>query len=152
MIRITDQYLWNVVFILFFLSLMTMGIIILDTEAYIAYVDLTFFDVAIISLASFRLIRLFMYDSITKFFREQFYDAKMTKVGKVTLHKPLKGPRRTITDLLGCPWCFSLWTTSVVVFFYLLSPAAYFLILILAISAVATSLQNILAVIQARVE
>jgi len=126
---------------LFFLGLMTMGMIILSTEAQIAYVDLTFFDIAIISLASFRLIRLFVYDAMTKFIREQFYDAKVTKAGKVTLYKPLKGPRRTLCDLMGCPWCFGVWASAIVIFCYLLTPLAFFPILLLAISAIATWLQ-----------
>lgn len=140
MIRITDQYLWNVVFILFFLTLITMGAIILDTEARIAYESLTFFDLTLIALASFRLTRLFVYDSITKFFREQFWDAKESR-GKVVLAKPERGPRRTLADLLSCPWCFGLWATAAVTFFYLLSSFAYFPILLLALAGVATLLQ-----------
>lgn len=152
MIRITDQYLWNVVFILFFLGLLTMGIIILESEATIAYTDLEFFDIALISLASFRLIRLFVYDVMTKFFREQFYDAKVTKAGKVTLYKPLKGPRRTIADLLGCPWCFGVWAAAIIIFFYLLTPMAFFPILILAVSAVATFMQNVSRLVSAKAD
>jgi hypothetical protein len=141
MIRITDQYLWNIVFMLFYLGLLTMGMIILDSEAHIRYADLALLDLALISLASFRLIRLFVYDAMTKFLREQFYDAKVTKTGKVTLYKPLKGPRRTLCDLMNCPWCFGVWATTMVVFFYLLTPAAFIPVLILAISAIATWLQ-----------
>lgn len=118
-----------------------MGAIILASEASISPVDLTLFDLALISLASFRVIRLFVYDAITKFFREQFYNVKVSKAGKETLHKPAKGPRRTLADLLGCPWCFGVWATAMVTFFYLLTPVAFFPILILALSAVATWLQ-----------
>lgn len=141
MIRITDQYLWNIVFMLFFMTLLAMGIIILDTEGRMSYADITMFDVVLISLASFRMIRLFVYDAMTKFFREQFYDAKVTKAGKVTLYKPLKGPRRTLCDLMNCPWCFGVWASAIVIFFYLLTPLAFFPVLLLAISAIATWLQ-----------
>ena len=141
MIRITDQYFWNVVFIAFYVCLLTMGVIILDTEAQISYQELDLFDIVIISLASFRLIRLFVYDTMTKFFREQFYDAKITKAGKVTLYKPAKGPRRTIHDLMNCPWCFGVWASTLITFFYLLTPLAYFPILLLAVSSIATFLQ-----------
>jgi hypothetical protein len=152
MIRITDQYFWNVIFMLFFLGLVSMGVIILQTEAYISYEDLTIFDLVIIALASFRLIRLFVHDSMTKFFREQFYDAKVTKTGKVTLYKPARGPRRTITDLLSCPWCFGVWTSAMTLFFYLLTPLSFFPVLILAISAVATSLQKVSSLIDSKIE
>lgn len=140
MIRITDQYFWNVVFGIFFVILVVMGAIILETEARIPYTELTFTDFALITLATWRLIRLFVYDAITKFLREQFYDLK--KVGKgMVLEKPKFGPRRTIADLLSCPWCFGMWAAALVTFFYLLTPYAYYITIFLAISAVASFLQ-----------
>jgi hypothetical protein len=83
---------------------------------------------------------MFVYDSMTKFLREQFWDVKMVR-NKVMLVKPVTGPRRTLADLMGCPWCFGVWATTCVAFFYLLTPYAYFPILILALSGVATMLQ-----------
>ncbi len=140
MIRITDQYFWNVVFGIFFVILVVMGAIILETEARIPYTELTFTDFALITLATWRLIRLFVYDAITKFIREQFYDLK--KVGKgMVLEKPKFGPRRTIADLLSCVWCFGLWAAASVTFFYLLTPYAYYITIFLAISSVASFLQ-----------
>ncbi len=140
MIRITDQYFWNVVFGIFFVLLVVMGAIILETEARIPYTELTFTDFALITLATWRLIRLFVYDAITKFIREQFYDLK--KVGKgMVLEKPKFGPRRTIADLLSCVWCFGLWAAASVTFFYLLTPYAYYITIFLAISSVASFLQ-----------
>lgn len=140
MIRITDQYFWNVVFGIFFVLLVVMGAIILETEARIPYTELTFTDFALITLATWRLIRLFVYDAITKFFREQFYDLK--KVGKgMVLEKPKFGPRRTLADLLSCPWCIGMWAGASVTFFYLLTPYAYYVTIFLAISAVASFLQ-----------
>ena len=140
MIRITDQYFWNFVFTLFFGALVVMGAIILETEGYRPLSELELFDFVLISLATFRLIRLFVYDAITKFFREQFYDA--TTVGKnIVLEKPAKGPRRTIADLLSCPWCFGVWAAAMVTFFYVLTPYAYYIVFFLAIGAVATFFQ-----------
>lgn len=140
MIRITDQYFWNVVFGIFFVILVVMGAIILETEARIPYTELTFTDFALITLATWRLIRLFVYDAITKFIREQFYDLK--KIGKgMVLEKPKFGPRRTIADLLSCVWCFGLWAAASVTFFYLLTPYAYYITIFLAISSVASFLQ-----------
>ncbi len=117
-----------------------MAVIILSSEARIAYSELELVDFALITLASFRLTRLFLYDSMTKFFREQFYDEKVV-LTKITLVKPGGGPRRTLADLLSCPWCFGVWATSTVVFFYLLTPLAYIPVLILALSSVVSTLQ-----------
>lgn len=140
MIRLTDQYFWNIVFFGFFLILVVMGAIILDTEARIAFVDLSLVDYTLITLASWRLTRLFVSDTITKFFREQFWDVKKVSKG-LELEKPKTGPRRTLADLLSCAWCFGLWATATVAFFYLLTPYAIFPVVILALAGVATFLQ-----------
>lgn len=140
MLRITDQYFWNFLFGLFYLALLVMGLIILNTEAYKTVAELTLIDFLLITLASWRLVRLFVYDSMTKLIREQFYDAHKTRSG-VELVKPDSGPRRTLIDLFSCPWCFGLWSASMVTFFYLLTPLAAIPTLILAVAAVASYLQ-----------
>jgi hypothetical protein len=140
MIRFTDQYLWNIFFIFFYLALLGMGTIILHTESRMAFSELTLIDFTLMTLASFRLTRLFVYDTMTKFFREQFYDVKIVRT-KITLVKPGGGPRRTLADLTSCPWCFGVWATSTIVFFYLLTPYAYIPVLILALSSLVSVLQ-----------
>lgn len=141
MIRITDQYFWSFVFWVFFGALFVMAMVILDTEAYLDRDTVTFFDVALITLASFRLTRLFVYDAITKFVREQFFDVETSRGGKIKLVKPMTGPRRMLADLFLCPWCFGLWAAASVTFFYLLTPLAYFPTLVLAVGGVATLIQ-----------
>lgn len=140
MIKITDQYFWNVVFSLFFLGLIVMAAIILETESRVLLTDLTVTDYVLMTLATWRVTRLFVYDAITKFFREQFWD--IVKVGKgYELEKPKFGPRRTLADLLSCPWCFSMWAAAMVMFIYLISPYGVYLVILLALSAVAALLQ-----------
>ncbi len=117
-----------------------MGVIILASESRIPFAELSLTDFALITLASFRLTRLFVYDSMTKFFREQFYDVKIVR-SKITLVKPGGGPRRTLAELMSCPWCFGVWATSTIVFFYLLTPYAYIPVLILALSSMVSTLQ-----------
>jgi hypothetical protein len=142
MIRITDQYFWNFVFLVFYVVLLVMAVIILETESRFLEMDLQLIDYILMTLATWRLIRLFAYDIITRFFREQFWDLK--KVGRgFELVKPATGPRRTIADLLGCPACLGVWMGSTVVFFYLLTPYAFIPVVILAISVVAQFLQNL---------
>jgi hypothetical protein len=140
MIRITEQYIWQVIFSLVFLVLVFLGIVILDTESRLAYADLTLIDYALITLATWRLIRLFVYDAITKFIREQFADA-IKELDAHVLVKPKSGPRRTLYELFHCPWCIGVWLAATVTFFYLLTPLAVFPIILLAISAVASFLQ-----------
>lgn len=139
--RITDQYFWNFIFSALFLSLVVSGVIILESIPTAALHEFTPFEFIILSLATFRLTRLFVYDKITAFFREQFYDAKVLRGGGVVLEKPKGGPRRTIADLLSCPWCFGVWAGATVVFFYELTPYAWYPIIILAISSIGTLMQ-----------
>ncbi|MEN9920668.1 MAG: hypothetical protein RL538_561 [Candidatus Parcubacteria bacterium] len=140
MIRLTDQYFWNFVFSMFFLVLVVMGAIILESEARIKLTELSLTDYVLVTLASWRLTRLFVYDAITKFFREQFWD--VVKAGKgFKLEKPKVGPRRTLADLLSCTWCFGMWASATVIFFYLLTPYAVFPVVLLAVGAVASFLQ-----------
>lgn len=140
MIRVTDQYFWNLIFSIFFLGLVVLGSIILENEAYKPLQEATLFDIVLVTLASFRLIRLFVYDKITAFFREQFLDARMTKTS-IVLSKPAGGPRRTLSDLLSCPWCFGIWASAMVTFFYFLTPFAYYFVFFFAIAGVASLLQ-----------
>jgi hypothetical protein len=138
--RITEQYFWNFVFSVFFVVLVFLGSIILESGTYRTWASLTLLDLSIITLATFRLIRLVTYDKITAFFREQFYDEKSVR-GGVVLEKPAGGPRRTLADLVSCPWCLGVWGSAMVIFFYMLTPYAYYPILLLAIAGVATVLQ-----------
>lgn len=117
-----------------------MGAIILHTETRIPFAELTLVDYTLMTLATWRLTRLFVYDSITRFVREQFLD--VVKVGRgYRLEKPKTGPRRVLSELFSCPWCFGVWAATVIVFFYLVTPYAYFPVLLFAVAGVATFLQ-----------
>ncbi len=150
MLKITDQYFWHVVFLVFFVILVVMGAIILDSESRMPLLELGFFDIAIITLASWRLVQFVANDNITKFFREQFYDLK--KVGRgFSLQKPKTGPQRTIIDLITSPWNLGLWMTATVTFFYLLTPYALYPLLFIALSAVVGLLQLVTEMVERKI-
>lgn len=138
--RITDQYFWNFVFVLFFICLAVMATIILQDESIKTYESLVLGDYVLMTLAAFRIVRATVYDKAFAFLREQFYDVSEYK-GKVVLVKPESGPRRTLADLLTCPWCVGMWAVFMVSFFYMLSAYAFYPVLILALSGVASVLQ-----------
>ena len=121
-------HLWNVLLSVFFALLMVLGITWLVSENLIFY-DIPTRDLFLITLAIFRLIRLFSYDVITKFIRDWFMDAKENSF------------RHTVGALLNCPWCTGLWFSFIVVFFYFATPYAWPVILVLALAAVASFLQ-----------
>ena len=142
--RMTGYYFWSIVYCFFALVILIMALIILETEARIPYQELTVLDIAIIAGATWRLARLMSKDTITAWFREQFFDVK--KVGRgYTLVQPTKGPRRVLTDLFLCPWCMSLVSAFFVTFFFLVFEWFYFIALVLAVAAVAAAVQVVLS-------
>lgn len=86
-------------------------------------------DFVLMTLAIFRLVRLVTYDSITAFIRDSFAGADPSSL------------RGTLGTLINCPWCTGLWFSLVIVFFYFLTPASWYAILVLALAAVASFLQ-----------
>jgi len=142
MIRITDQYFWNFIFGIFFLILVILGSIILETEARMTFGDLTFLDIALLTLATWRLTLIFGTDTATKWFREQFYDLK--KVGKgYSFELPKVGPRRVFLDALVNPIRSSVWIGALLTFCYLLSDVLFYPLLFLSIAALVIIVQAI---------
>lgn len=137
--RFTDQYLWNLAFAIFFFGVVVAAAIMLDARTAPALYAMTPMEFLLLSLAAFRVTRLFVYDKITAFFREQFFDLPMGEGD--ALVRPGRGPRRTLADLLTCPWCFGMWSAAVVVFFYFISPIFWYPILFLAVAGAGTLFQ-----------
>lgn len=121
---------WSIFFSLFFVYLMYFGyrIVIVDggVPQYISVWDAT-----IMTLATFRLTRLVVYDSITKWLRDLFEDAEtFTFLG-------------TIKILVNCPWCMGLWFALVVATAYFTSPFLWFFIFVLALGGTASFIQTL---------
>ena len=102
------------------------------------------FDALIMVLAVFRLTRLFVYEKITRFLREWCMDKEVVAAPEgvsFSFYKPERGIKRTFHDLLGCPWCVGVWATLPVVFGYYMFSWSWYILLILAVSGVATLVQ-----------
>ncbi|MES2225994.1 MAG: DUF1360 domain-containing protein [Patescibacteria group bacterium] len=121
-------HFWNVVLSLFFILLIIISIGWLSATHRIFY-DVPVRDMVLIALATFRLVRLFTYDHITKFIRDWFVGASEGSLGQ------------TLGALLACPWCTGLWFGFVMVFFYFASIYSWPVILILSVASVASLLQ-----------
>jgi len=69
--------------------------------------SITPFEFIIITLASFRLIRLFVYDSVARFIRDLFIIKKeqKDKDGNIIIirEKHKDGFKRLMSDLFSCP-------------------------------------------------
>lgn len=142
-----DQKLWNFIFTLLFVAFFGALMYLLVQVNGELPTHIPLFDLILIILATFRLIRLFVYDKIFHFLRSWFVriEEVHTEQGVAYVEgvEYERGPLRTISELLGCPWCFGIWCGLVIAFFYFLTPIAWFPILVLAISGVGTLLQLI---------
>lgn len=116
---------WNTLLSLFFAALMVVAIWWLFSTGRIFY-QVPFRDLLLIALATFRLIRLFTYDIITKFIRDWFVNAKEDSF------------LGTLGTLINCPWCTGLWFAFLVVFSYFATPYAWPVIIILAVAGIAS--------------
>ena len=140
-----DQDFWNIFYSILF-ALFSWGLFkILIIVRGSLPTSISFFDLSLVVLATFRLTRLFVYDKITRFLRDMFFLSNESYTEQGVTYFPKKertnGPLRTIYELLTCPWCFSIWAGLMVIFFYFLTPLAWLPILILAISGVASFFQ-----------
>lgn len=122
------NHAWHIIAAIFYITLVACGIIYLAGGGYFAR-QVGIADFFLMSLAVWRLVRLFTYDAITEFMRQWWKDAPSESLGG-TLH-----------TLLTCPWCTGLWFGMVVVFAYFYTPYAWPVFLILAISVVGSFLQ-----------
>lgn len=106
------------------------------------------FHFLIITLASFRLTRLIVYDGITEFIRKPFHEIyeEVLEDGSTETYLKIKGTgfRHWMGQLLSCYWCTGIWCTAIIYicysFFY---PLAEPFILILAIAGCAAIIETI---------
>jgi hypothetical protein len=134
-----DQGMWFAAFSVLFLALfvffyfgLTGG---LDRIKWIFFIST--FDIVILSLATYRIIRLISYDKIFEFVRNWFMDEKEGQ-----FVKPSGGPRRTIAEIIECLWCTGLWAALGVTYIYFALPYGRLFVIILAVAAVGSFLQN----------
>jgi hypothetical protein len=133
---------WNLFFIVFFAVVATLFYYaLLRTNKLPSSIGI--FDFIIMSLAIFRMIRLFVYDNIFLFLREGLMDKMISITGeeKVYFVESSSPLLRTLYKLALCPWCMGVWIALCSMFVFYMYPATYFLFLVLAVSALATLLQ-----------
>lgn len=123
-------HFWHTVLSLFFVAVAVFAYCWLEANGRLPGPgQMPLADFALMTLAIFRLVRLFTYDNITEFIREWFAKAD---------------PRSfmgSLGTLINCPWCTGLWFALVTVFFYFATPIAWYAILVLALSSSASFLQ-----------
>lgn len=138
-----DQNFWNFWLLVLSAVLLVIEIWILAEMGNLP-VAIGIFDALLITLATFRLTRLFVYDSIMYFVRDWFLIREVIYTSDEVIVKRKKYPsgfKRAMSDLFSCPWCFGLQAAMLVVFLYYLSPVFWILIFMFAVGGVATFIQ-----------
>ena len=125
-----EQDFWNVISSTLFMVLAT-GISWIAYQRGIKIERLPLIHLFILAIASFRLIRLFTYDDVTGYLRN--YLANFST-----------GGRRTLFNLIDCPWCSGAWIALIVTYAYVLIPGSIVFFGIMAMAGLATYLQIII--------
>jgi hypothetical protein len=110
---------------------------------------ITFLNLLILSLASFRLTRLLVFDKITEFIRVPFFNEfkEIDEDGEIEVYylPKEKGIKRFFGELLSCYWCTGIWASAAIVGIALLYPGFSFpMILIFAVAGFASILESII--------
>jgi hypothetical protein len=85
------------------------------------------FDFLLLSLATFRVTEAITCDRITRFLRDPFILRRKVRrpdgESEEKVEPAGKGLRRTVGELLICPWCTGIWVGAFLVYLYLLFPS-----------------------------
>ena len=108
--------------------------------------NMTFLNLLILSLASFRLTRLLVFDKIFEFMREPFFDEILEENddGELeTYYLPKdRGVKKFIGEMLSCYWCTGIWTSALIVLLFNFYPAfAAPILLFLAVAGLASMIE-----------
>lgn len=104
----------------------------------------------VLALASFRLTRMIVFDTITAPFRRLFHEEQeeVNEQGEVETYIIIKGEglRSWIGELLSCYWCTGIWCTAALLLIYILIPViSMWLNLLLAIAAAAGIIEAVVS-------
>ncbi len=88
--------------------------------------ELSIRDLILITLATYRLVRIIVFEKIFKFFRD------------FVKSRPDYYVLNTIKFIITCPWCMGVWAALFILVLYYFVPFGILLIYILAISGVAS--------------
>lgn len=109
--------------------------------------NITWLELIIISLASFRLTRLIVFDKITEFIRTPFFEEEIEvndKGEEEVYYVPKKGLiKGFIGELISCYWCTGIWSSVILCLFHLFWPTiAAPILIILAVAGIAAIIET----------
>jgi hypothetical protein len=127
--KVKNQNFWHFFFSALYLLLVFFVISLFNLQGKLTK-QIPIFDFFLLSAATFRLIRFFVYDSITEGVRE--YLAKFST-----------GSGKEISMLINCPWCTGIWMALVVFTMYFSNPLFWYFLVILALAGLGSITQII---------
>ena len=112
--------------------------------------SISIFEFLLLCLATFRLTRLLVFDTITVFLRRPFHELieETNTEGQVETYLHIKGDglKFWIGELLSCYWCVGVWVAIFFVLAYTFIPVYVGpVVLILAVAGIASIIEMIVS-------
>lgn len=109
----------------------------------------SWFEFFLLSIASFRLTRLLVFDKITIFIRRPFIEEyeETESDGSISTYFKIKGSglRSWMGELLSCYWCTGIWCAAFLYIGWLFLPHLFKpVIIILAIAGTAAIIETVI--------
>ena len=118
-----QQRSWNfIATVLYAVFVVILGFVLKEKEILID--DITFWDVFLLSLATYRLTRILVFDKIFKLVRDFIKSRSRLYLFQV------------IKEIITCPWCAGVWVAMIIVILYYLVPFGNIFIYLLVISGI----------------
>jgi Protein of unknown function (DUF1360) len=133
-----EQRFWSLIALGTFVVLGAVSFALVSRYADLTPADLTFFDLAVLGLGTFRLVHLLTYDKIFQVVRDPFMDAKGGR-----LKKAARGWRRLVCEFLECIWCTGMWSAVFSVTIYFLGIWGRYTVILFAVAGLGSLLQVI---------
>ena len=133
-----EHRFWNAVGLLLFVGLCAISCALIFSYGDFGVDRVGLLDLALLGLATFRLIHLISYDRVLDFARVAVMDSEGSRLKAAD-----RGWRRVVCELMECLWCAGLWSALVVVTAYALGNWGRLGILLLAVAGLGSLLQVI---------
>jgi hypothetical protein len=122
------EKIWNLTSMFVFILLLAgLGHLLISQGINIR--NITWSDIILISIATYRMIRLMVYDRIFKLFRDIIRNFQGTGLGD------------SLKTIITCPWCAGIWISLFNIAIFYLVPFGEVFIYIMTISGIATFFQ-----------
>lgn len=131
-----EQHFWSTVALLIYAAAFAACIGIIIRVGDLDVTSLGFFDLAVLGLASFRLVHLLTFDKIFDMVREAFMDREGAR-----LKNAEHGWRRLMCVFMQCIWCTGMWSGLIAVTIYCLGPWGRLTVLVVAVAGLGSVLQ-----------